>query len=560
MFVYFYRMCIFGTSGGIAAAEKVRATRPESKQCREESMTDLVDDSQVYLPDLFATHARFQPEREAVICGSVRRTWRDFDAAISRVAHGLLAGGLQKGDKVALLMGNSVEMLECLFGIVRAGGVAVPLSGMLTGEQLTGLLVDCDATQVFVSSEFRDKVEGNRAAVRNVAAGRWIAQGFDGEGWVPLAALTEGQPATPPNVRYSLQDEFNIIYSSGTTGLPKGIVQTHGARLHWAFSNAVEMGFTSTSRALTTTALYSNGTWLMMLPVLFAGGTLVAMRAFDVGEFLSLVPQERITHTFMVPAQYGMVLDHPDLDGADLSSLRTLLSAGSALRQDVKARIIERISPGLYELYGYSEGFASMLKPHQHAEKFATVGTPVLGFEVRILDEEGNECPRGTPGEIAGYGAGLMKGYHKRPEATAELIWRDERGRTFLRSGDIGMIDEDGFLCIVDRKKDMIISGGFNVFPTDVEAVVAKHPDVFDVAVIGVPHDKWGETCLALVIARDAAAIDCRALRDWANERLAKTQRLIDVELRDEFPRNALGKVMKRLLRDPYWSAEKAAQ
>ncbi|MFC3613429.1 class I adenylate-forming enzyme family protein [Lutimaribacter marinistellae] len=523
-------------------------------------MTDTVDDPQVYLPDLFATHARFHPGKEAVICGPVRRTWGDFDANISRIAHGLIAGGLQKGDKVALLMGNSVEMLESLFGIVRAGGVAVPLSGMLTADQLKGLLSDCDATRAFVSAEFQDKVDANRGAIANVSPSGWIAHGFDGDGWTTLPDLISGQPATVPNVRYQLTDEFNIIYSSGTTGLPKGIVQTHRARLHWAFSNAVEMGFTSTSRALTTTALYSNGTWLMMLPVLFAGGTLVAMEAFDVAEFLRLVPQEGITHTFMVPAQYGMVLDHPDLAGADLSSLRTLLSAGSSLRRDMKARIIEQISPGLYELYGYSEGFASMLKPHQHADKFATVGTPVLGFEVRILDDDGNECPPGTPGEIAGYGAGIMKCYHKRPDATAELIWRDERGRTFLRSGDIGMIDEDGFLCIVDRKKDMIISGGFNVFPTDVEAVVAQHADVFDVTVIGVPHDKWGESCLALVIPRDATAIDCDALRDWANERLAKTQRLVAVELREEFPRNALGKVMKRLLRDPYWAEQDAAQ
>jgi long-chain acyl-CoA synthetase len=147
----------------------------------------------------------------------------------------------------------------------------------------------------------------------------------------------------------------------------------------------------------------------------------------------------------------------------------------------------------------------------------------------------------------------MMQGYHKRPEATAELIWRDERGRTFIRSGDIGKLDEDGYLFILDRKKDMVISGGFNVFPADVEDVVGRHPDVFDVTVIGVPHDKWGESCLALVIARDGATVDCDALRDWANERLAKHQRLVAVELRAEFPRNALGKVLKRLLRDPYW-------
>jgi len=516
-------------------------------------MSAALDDPQVYLPDLFATHARFHPGREAVICGDTRRTWAEFDANISRVANALVAEGVGKGDKVAILMGNSAEMLECLFGVVRAGACVVPLSGLLTPEQLRGLIDDCDAVRAFVSAEFRDTAETIRSDLGKIPAAGWVAHGFDGAGWRTLGGFTEGQPATLPNVRYDLADDFNIIYSSGTTGLPKGIVQTHRARLHWAFSNAVEMGFTSQARALTTTALYSNGTWLMMLPCLFAGGTLVAMPAFDAGQFLDLVARERITHTFMVPAQYQMVLDHPGLDAADLSSLRTVLSAGSQLRRETKRRIVERISPGLFELYGYSEGFASMLKPDQHATKFDSVGTPVLGFELRILTEDGRECAAGEPGEIAGYGAGLMKEYYKRPEATAELIWRDERGRSFLRSGDVGKLDDDGFLYIIDRKKDMIISGGFNVFPTDVEAIVARHPQVFDVAVIGVPHEKWGESCLALVIPRDAGAIDTAEVLAWANERLAKTQRLVAVELREEFPRNALGKVMKRLLRAPYW-------
>ena len=249
-----------------------------------------------------------------------------------------------------------------------------------------------------------------------------------------------------------------------------------------------------------------------------------------------------------------MVLERPDLDATDLSSLRTVLSAGSPLRRDTKREVIARISPFLYELYGFSEGFASVLKPHQHAEKFDTVGTPVLGFEVRILDDDGNELPPGTPGEIAGYGAGIMTEYNKRDTQTAELIWRDERGRTFIRSGDVGVLDEDGFLKIVDRKKDMIISGGFNVFPTDVEAIVGEHADIMDVTVIGVPHAKWGESCLALVIPASGKAADPDEIMAWANERLAKTQRLVGVELRDDFPRNALGKVIKKDLRAPYWA------
>jgi len=212
------------------------------------------------------------------------------------------------------------------------------------------------------------------------------------------------------------------------------------------------------------------------------------------------------------------------------------------------------MTPRLFELYGFSEGFATMLKPHQHALKFDTVGTPVIGFELRILNDEGEEAPTGEPGEILGYGAGMMKEYHGRPEATAELIWRDDRGRTFIRSGDIGAVDEDGFLTILDRKKDMIISGGFNIFPIDIEAEIGRHPSVADVTVIGIPHEKWGESCLALVIPEAGGCADPEEIRTWANERLGKHQKVSYVEFREEFPRNALGKVLKRILRDPYWA------
>ncbi|MGM0583411.1 MAG: class I adenylate-forming enzyme family protein [Pseudomonadota bacterium] len=515
-------------------------------------MTDRLDTPQPSLSDILATHARHHPGKEAVVCGATRRSWAEFDANISRIAHALRESGVGRGDVVAVMMGNSAEMLECLFGAVRAGACVAPLSGLLTGEQLEGLVKDCGAGHAFVSAEFRDRVElfRERAGLRG-----WVSHGFEGPGWTPLPDFAGGQPTTPPAVTLEAEDPFNVIYSSGTTGLPKGILQSHRARTHWAWSNAVEMSINAGSRALTTTALYSNGTWLMMLPVLFAGGTLVAIEAFDPVAFLETVARERITHTFMVPTQYIMILDRPELETADLSTLQIALCAGSSLRRDVKRRVIERITPNLIELYGFSEGFATMLKPWEHEEKFDTVGTPVLGFELRILDEDGNECPPNQPGEIAGYGAGMMLGYLNRPDLTAELIWRDERGRSFVRSGDVGSVDEDGYLRILDRKKDMIISGGFNVFPTDVEAVVGQHPDVSDVAVIGVPHEKWGESCHALVIPRPGVACDPDAVRDWANERLAKHQRLAGLELREDFPRNALGKVIKKELRAPFWKA-----
>jgi acyl-CoA synthetase (AMP-forming)/AMP-acid ligase II len=220
----------------------------------------------------------------------------------------------------------------------------------------------------------------------------------------------------------------------------------------------------------------------------------------------------------------------------------------------LKRRILEKLGPGLLELYGLTEGVGTTLKPEDMEEKTGSVGTPIGSTDMRIIDDEGRELPVGEIGEIVGYSPIMMKGYLNRPEATAEIIWRDERGRTYIRTGDMGRFDQDGFLYILDRKRDMIVSGGLNVFASDIEEIFLQHPEVLDVAVIAIPHQKWGETPLALVRHRPGAATTEDGLKEWANSRLAKHQRVNAVEFRDEdFPRNALGKVLKRELRQPYW-------
>ena len=518
----------------------------------------MLDTAHIYIPDIFTRHGSDRATQEAVVCGEVRRTWRDFNGNMNRVANRLLAMEVGKGDKVGVLMGNSVDILEVMFGVVKSGACVVPISGLLTGEQMAHLLADSGACVVIASPEFIERLEPHRGTLTQMVSTGWIAVNGDSPSWLGYTDWLGSSPSTTPAVVYDPDQDFNIIYSSGTTGLPKGIVQAHRARSHWAVSNAIEMGFRDHSRALTTTSLYSNGTWLMMLPVLFAGGTCVVMPTFNPTEFLATLASERITHTFMVPAQFIAVQECVETPAGATDHLEVMLCAGSPLRRETKRKAIERFGPVLYELYGFSEGFATMLKPGSPESKFHTVGTPVLGFDVRIIDDEGQVLGAGEVGEIAGYGAGMLSRYHDRPEATQAMVWLDDRGRTFVRSGDIGYLDEDGFLILVDRKKDMIISGGFNVFPADLEAVIGTHPAVLDCTVIGVAHPKWGETPLALVIPRSDAQVSTDELKQWCNERLAKHQRLADLQWRDDFPRNALGKVLKRELRQAFESSGQA--
>ena len=345
---------------------------------------------------------------------------------------------------------------------------------------------------------------------------------------------------------------FNLIYSSGTTGLPKGILQPFGMR--WTqIERARDNGYGPETVCLNSTPLYSNTTLVSLIPALTLGGTVILMKKFDARAYLELAQRHRVTHTMLVPVQYQRLMDYPEFDRYDLSHFKAKFCTSAPFSAELKRDIMRRWPGGLTEYYGMTEGGGrTELHCHLHPDKLHTVGRPAQGHDIRLIDEQGREVGPGESGEVVGSSGAMMKGYHRLPDKTREVEWFDTQGKRFIRTGDVGRFDADGFLMLGDRKKDMIISGGFNVYPVDLEAVIRQHPQVAECAVVGVKSRLWGETPVAYVVLRESAKAPGQqeALKMWVNERVGKVQRLAAVVELDALPRSEIGKVLKRELRE----------
>jgi acyl-CoA synthetase (AMP-forming)/AMP-acid ligase II len=398
------------------------------------------------------------------------------------------------------------------------------------------MIVDCHANLVFADFD----------------AAAALAQSGTLAVVVALDALADWEGAVEPRpTKIAANDRFNIIYSSGTTGQPKGIVQTHGMR--WALIRALATLEFVDSVTVISTPIYSNTTLLLsLLPTLAYGGTVVLLRKFDPRTYLETAERHRATHASLVPIQYQRIMALPDFDAFDLASFRFKTCTSAPFPGDLKADVVSRWPGALVELYGMTEGGGStILMAHEFPDKLHTVGVPAPGNEIRLIDEDGREVMTGEIGEVVGRSPAMMSGYHGRATATENAEWIAPDGLRFIRHGDLGRFDEDGFLTLLGRTKDMIITGGFNVYPGDIEQVMLEHPGVAEAAVIGVPSETWGETPWAYYVAKGDGP-SSEALTEWVNARVGKTQRLSGAEAVEELPRSAIGKLLKRELRDRF--------
>jgi long-chain acyl-CoA synthetase len=492
------------------------------------------------IADLAREHAFARPAQTALIQGERRVTWSQLNAMMDRVAASLQRDGLQPQQSIAICAANSLEYAAVFLGALRAGVAVAPLPTGALPAQLEAMVADSGARHFFVD--------------RSVAKFKTGAQCIflDGTAQPSLERWLAPAGAHPKPVETQPQWPFNIIYSSGTTGTPKGIVQSHAMR--WAHvARAENYGYGADSVTLIATSLCSNTTLVCFFPTIAKGGCAVLCPPkFDAATYLSIAQEVRATHTMLVPVQYQRIMALPDFDDYNLSSFRMKFCTSAPFHANLKADILERWPGGLVEFYGMTEGGGTcILEAHNFPDKLHTVGKPAEGHDIRLIDEDEKEVAAGEIGEVVGRSGAMMTAYHNQPAKTREAQWHDSQGNRYIRTGDVGRFDEDGFLTLMDRRKDMVITGGFNVYPSDLEAVLRRHPGVADAAVVGVPSAEWGETPVAFVVAR-ASAPAAGELREWANAQLGKVQRLADVRYVDELPRSDIGKVLKRQLREGY--------
>ncbi|HYF20364.1 MAG TPA: class I adenylate-forming enzyme family protein [Ramlibacter sp.] len=509
----------------------------------------------ISLSERIRENARVDPEGVAVDIDSLRLDWRALDGWLNRIASRLAAGGIARGDRIAAIGPNSPEYLLLFLGGLRAGACMVPLPTLAAPDSLARMLQDAEAKALFAAASQRQAIESVRAQLPS-SLDTFIGFDFDDPRWTGWGAWLEGASSEATGVEVRPEDYFNIMYSSGTTGEPKGIVHSHQMR-NEHITRMARFGIGPGTVTLISTPLYSNTTHACLLGSIGLRGRTVLMRKFDAGEFLRLSQAERVTHAMLVPVQYQRILAHPEFDRFDLGAYQWKLCTSAPLSPLVKRQAVTRWPGKMLEIYGHSEGGANCnMVVDENLDKLHTVGKPIPGCDIRMIDEQGREVPRGQPGEIVGRQPAMMSGYFKQPDKTEAVTWYDAEGNRYYRSGDVGYFDDDGYLVLLDRTKDMIVSGGFNVYAVDIERVIEQHPEVAEVAVIGVPSEQWGETPVAFVVPRPGATLGAEDLRSWANERLGKLQRVSRVEVRESLPRSDVGKVLKRELRAPYWKEQ----
>ena len=511
--------------------------------------------------DMIRHNAKIRPDRVAVTYAGGEITYRELLLRTNCAANALRGLGVKKGERVAVLAQNCHEYVELYFAAGKAGAVTTPLNYRLTGSEIEHIVNDSEATVVIAQDSFAPVIESIREKLPRVKELVCIGQKRDGwrdyEAWTAAASGDE-----PPEVATE-NDLIWQMYTSGTTGRPKGAMITHRNLLTNVLQFSMAFGdLKDEDRTLIVAPLYHAAAVVVSMCTIARGARLVVKQDFNPPEVVASFDKEGVTHALLVPAMILFLLNMPDIDKVNFGSLRCVFYGASAIPLEVLKKAMATFDCQFLQAFGQTESVAllTQLSADDHVKAAASddprvqrrllsCGREVFGTEVRIVDEQGKEVARGEVGEIAARGDQVMKGYWKLPEATSTTL-KDG----WLHTGDLGTMDEDGYVYVVDRLKDMIVSGGENVFPREIEDVLFQHPAIADATVIGVPSDQWGEEAKAVVVLKPGQSATAEAILGYCKGKLAGFKRPRSVDFVAALPKNPSGKVLKRELREPYWA------
>lgn len=511
------------------------------------------------LPDVFDRACTYYRDSVAIIDGDRSLTYREMYAVRSQIANALVGLGVQKGDRVGLLMPNTLEFIPCQHGIWAAGATMVQMTARASASAFLSNLQETDATTLIYHAKFDDAI----ATIRNelpklqtvIRVGSAAAASANTLGALDFDDVIDRQATTRPEVDIDEHDEAYIMFTSGSTGEPKGVVNTHFTWGYTGITAGLDIADIRAGEVFAHGAPLTHYSGGFVMPTFVRGGTNVMLPGMDVETLLTGIERHKVTATAVVPTIIYLLLDDPQRSEFDLSSLHTMVYAGAPISPERLRQALEFFGPIFVQTYaGTEQGFVSCLRKHEHrvaiqnwTNRLGSAGRALFPVRVRMRDEGGADLPEGAVGEICTQQLGQMASYldPTRNRETLRSGW--------IHTGDIGRLDEDGFLHLVDRKKDMIVSGGFNVFPRQVEDVLSTHPAIAQSAVIGVPHPKWGEAVLAVVVTKDAVSVTDGELIDHVKSALGSIAAPKSIVFADALPTNPTGKIDKKAIREPYW-------
>jgi acyl-CoA synthetase (AMP-forming)/AMP-acid ligase II len=486
-------------------------------------------------------------------------TYAELNNRANKLANSLLNLGLQKGDKFAVLLENSIEIVEAYLAAAKTGLVVAPVHFRFVGREILNLMDNSDAEAFIVHDEFIPIISPIKKELVNIHPKRFIVVGERTRGYREYEEFINDSPDTEPDSDINCDDPWIILYTSGTTGIPKGVIRSHESYIAFFLINAVDFGFNEHDICLNVMPLYHVNSTFYTFLFLYLGATayIHPARHFKADEILEIIEKEKITFISLIPTHYSLILNASDeAKKHDVSSIRKLLCSSAPVTKNMKKEIMNFFKDvELYEAYGSTEaGLVTILKPEDQMRKLGSIGYEAIGTDfIKLLDENGKEVGVDEIGELYSRGPMLFDGYNKMPEKTT----RSFKGEWFS-AGDMAKKDEDGFYYIVDRKDNMIITGGEHVFPSEVQEIIMTHPDVFDVAIIGLPHEKWGEQVVAVVVPRKKTKRNEERIIRYCKDKMAgyKRPKMVIFIKDEDMPRTATGKILHRVLRERFFKKQ----